>query len=287
VISDMVGAIIIASLAAMATGIFVWLFFDRISGQFLGYKDDFARETTDKFSELFMFVDVSRYFYFYFAVLIFIPILAYALTMDILVGVVLFFGILFSPHFVLKILAKKRLKKFEKQLPDALVMLSGSLRAGASLSIALDNLIKESPAPLSQEFGIFTRERKLGVDMDTAVTNMEKRIPLEDLYMCFSALQISREVGGNLAETLESLAETLRRKLAMEGKIDSLTSQGKLQGVVMSSLPLLLMIALMKIEPTSMGLMFSTKLGWMVFGMIVVMQILGFLAIKKITEIDV
>lgn len=283
----MVGAIIIASLAAMATGIFVWLFFDRISGQFLGYKDTFARETTDKFSELFMFVDVSRYFYFYFAVLIFIPIMVYALTMDVLVGGVLFFGILFSPHFVLKILAKKRLKKFEKQLPDALVMLSGSLRAGASLSIALDNLIKESPAPLSQEFGIFTRERKLGVDMDTAVANMEKRIPLEDLYMCFSALQISREVGGNLAETLESLAETLRRKLAMEGKIDSLTSQGKLQGVVMSSLPLLLMIALMKIEPTSMGLMFSTKLGWMVFAMIVVMQILGFLAIKKITEIDV
>lgn len=286
-IHNMIGKIIIASLVAMTTGIFVWLFFDRISGQFLGYKDTFARETTDKFSELFMFVDVSRYFSFYFAVLIFIPILAYALTMDILVGVLFFFAILFSPHFVLRVLAQKRLKKFEKQLPDALVMLSGSLRAGASLSIALDNLIKESPAPLAQEFGIFARERKLGVDMDTAVANMEKRIPLEDLYMCFSALQISREVGGNLAETLESLAETLRRKLAMEGKIDSLTSQGKLQGVVMSSLPLLLMLALMKIEPKSMGLMFSTKLGWMVFGMIVVMQILGFLAIKKITEIDV
>ncbi len=286
-IDDMIGEIVIASLVAMATGIFVWLFFYRLSNHFLEYKDNFARETTDKFSELFMFVDVSRYLYFYFAVLIVVPILAYALTMDIVVGVLLFLGILFSPHFVLKILSKKRLKKFEKQLPDALVMLSGSLRAGASLSIAMDNLIKESPAPLSQEFSIFTRERKLGVDLDTAVANMEKRIPLEDLYMCLSALQISREVGGNLAETLEALADTLRRKLAMEGKIDSLTSQGKLQGVVMSSLPLILMIALMKIEPVSMGLMFSTKIGWMVFGMILVMQILGFLAIKKITEINV
>ena len=283
----MIGEIIIASLVAMATGIFIWLFFYRVSDQFLDYKDNFARETTDKFSELFLFVDVSRYFYFYLTVLFVVPILAYALTMDILVGVLLFFGILFSPHFVLKILSQKRLKKFEKQLPDALVMLSGSLRAGASLSIAMDNLIKESPAPLSQEFSIFTRERKLGVDLDTAVANMEKRIPLEDLYMCLSALQISREVGGNLAETLEALAETLRRKLAMEGKIESLTSQGKLQGVVMSSLPLILMIALMKIEPKRMGMMFSTKLGWMVFAMIVVMQTLGFLAIKKITEIDV
>ena len=286
-IGDMIGEIIIASLVAMATGIFIWLFFYRISNQFFDYKDNFARETTDKFSELFMFVDVSRYFYFYLAVLLVVPILAYALTDDIVVGVLLFLGIFFSPHFVLKILSRKRLKKFEKQLPDALVMLSGSLRAGASLSIAMDNLIKESPAPLSQEFGIFTKERKLGVDLDTAVANMEKRIPLEDLYMCLSALQISREVGGNLAETLEALAETLRRKLAMEGKIESLTSQGKLQGVVMSSLPLILMIALMKIEPKSMGLMFSTKLGWMVFGMILVMQTLGFLAIKKITEINV
>lgn len=213
--------------------------------------------------------------------------LGYIVTRDIPIAIALFLIILFLPHVVLKILVKKRLKAFEKQLPDAMIMLAGSLRAGASLSIALDNLIKEGEVPLSQEFSLFVRERKLGVDLDTAIANMEKRLPLEDLFMCFSAFQISREVGGNLAETLESLAETLRRKLAMEGKIDSLTAQGKLQGIVMSSLPLLLMAALMKLEPQSMGMMFHTKIGWMVLSMIVVMQTLGFIAIKKITEIDV
>lgn len=283
----MIANLIIAGLVAMATGIFTWLFFLRLREQLVDYKDAFAEETTNKFSELFLFVDVSRYFYYYLAVLLLVPILTYILTKSLLISVALFAGILFSPQYVLKLLTKKRLKKFELQLPDALIMLSGSLRAGASVSIALDNLIKESPAPLRQEFSLFVRERKLGVDMDTAIANMEKRLPLEDLYMCFSAFQISREVGGNLAETLELLAETLRRKLAMEGKIESLTAQGRLQGVVMSSLPLLLMLALMKLEPQSMGMMFHTKIGWMVLGMIIVMQTLGFLAIKKITEIDV
>ncbi len=204
-----------------------------------------------------------------------------------MIGLLTFFVLLVSPFFVLNMLIRQRLKKFERQLPDALVMLSGSLKAGASFSIALDGLIRESPAPLSQEFSLLVREWKLGVDMDTALNNMERRLPLEDLTMFLSAVRISREVGGNLAETLESLADTMRRKLTMEGKIDSLTAQGKLQGIVMTCLPLLLMVALLKLEPDSMGLMFTTKIGWMVLLLIFFMQLLGYLAIRKITEIKV
>lgn len=216
-----------------------------------------------------------------------VPLLTFFVTRYVPLAFIVFIILLFLPRVVLKVLIQRRLKTFEKQLPDAMLMLAGSLRAGASLSIALDNLVKESEAPLSQEFALFIRERKLGVDLDTSIANMEQRIPLEDLFMCFSAFQISREVGGNLAETLELLAETLRKKLEMDGKIDSLTAQGKLQGIVMSALPLVLMAALMKLEPQSMGLMFHTKIGWLVLGTIIVMQILGFMAIKKITEINV
>jgi tight adherence protein B len=94
-------------------------------------------------------------------------------------------------------------------------------------------------------------------------------------------------VGGNLAETLEILADTLRRKLTMEGKIDSLTAQGKLQGIVMSSLPVLLIIVLMRIEPAAMGMLFTTRIGWAVLALVSAMQVLGFLAIRKITSINV
>lgn len=283
----MLGKVIIAFLASVSAGIFSWLFFSQLYDKLAYYKEVLSEMTASKFSELFLFVDISRYFYFYILVVLTMPFVAWELSGDKIVGFLVFLGLLFSPYIILNALIKKRLKKFERQLPDALVMLAGSLRAGASLATALDGLIKESPAPLSQEFSLMVRERKLGVDMDTVIGNMERRLPLEDLYMFLSAVRISREVGGNLSETLEALADTLRRKLTMEGKIDSLTAQGKLQGVVMSSLPIVLMIALLKLEPDTMGLMFTTKIGWMVLAVIFVMQLLGFLAIRKITQINV
>lgn len=279
--------LIIAVLFAVSAGILAWLFFLQMYDKVSHYKEVFAEVTTSKFSELFLFVDVSRYFYLYLTVVLLLPIIIGELSGDILLGVLAFIMLLLSPYFILKLLIARRLKQFERQLPDGLLMLSGSLRAGASLAIALDNLIKESSPPLSQEFSLLVRERKLGVDLDTALENMERRLPLEDLTMALSAIRISREVGGDLAATLETLAETLRRKLTMEGKIDSLTSQGRLQGFVMSGLPLVLMAVLLKIEPDSMRLMFTTRIGWAFLVIILCMQVLGFLAIKKITHINV
>lgn len=277
---------LIAALFAVAAGIFAWLFFLQMYDKVSYYREVFAEMTTSKFSELFLFVDVSRYFYLYLTVTLLLPIIVGELAGDFILAALTFLVLLISPYIVLKILIAKRLKKFERQLPDGLVMMAGSLRAGASLSIALDGLIRESSPPLSQEFSLLVRERKLGVDLDTALENMERRLPLEDLTMALSAIRISREVGGDLAATLETLAETLRRKLTMEGKIESLTAQGKLQGIVMSGLPILLMMVLLRIEPTT-RLMFTTKIGWGFLVMILCMQVLGFLAIKKITKIDV
>jgi tight adherence protein B len=283
----MIIELIIVGLTSVSAGILGWLFCLRMYDKLTYYKQVFSERTTNKFSELFLFVDASRYFYVYIGAVLIFPLVILELSGDIILAGVSFFLILLSPYFVLKLMIKKRLEKFERQLPDALVMLSGSLRSGASIAIALDNLIKESPVPLSQEFSLLVRERKLGVDLDAAITHMEQRLPLEDLSMTLSAIRISREVGGDLAATLESLADTLRRKLTMEGKIVSLTAQGKLQGLVMSGLPIFLMLVLLKIEPATMRLMFTTKIGWVTLFLIFCMQVLGFLAIRKVTKIDV
>jgi len=279
--------LIIAILSAMAAGILAWLFFQSMYDKLAYYRDVVEDITTSKFSELFLFVDVSRYFYFYLLVITITPLVVLELSRDLILALVTFVVLLLSPFIILKVMIRRRMQKFERQLPDALLMLSGSLRAGSSVAIALDSLIKESPAPLSQEFSLMVREQKLGQNLETTVKNMERRIPLEALSMSLSAILISREVGGDLAQTLESLADTLRRKLTMEGKIQSLTAQGKLQGVVMSALPLLLMLVLLKLEPQAMGMMFTTKIGWAVLFLILCMQTLGFIAIRKITRIDV
>ena len=283
----MIANIGIACLVAASAGIFAWLFFLKMYDRLTHYKDTVEEITTNKFSELFLFIDISNYFYYYVAALFLFPVVVGLLSGDISLGILTFFIVLFSPYLILKMMIKKRLKKFEQQLPDALVMVAGSIRSGSSLPIALDSLIKESAPPLSQEFGLYVRERKLGLDRDTAFENLERRVPLEDLSLTLSAVRISSEIGGDLAQTLESLAETLRKKLVMEGKVESLTAQGRLQGIVMSCLPLFLIVALMKLEPAAMGQMFTTKIGWMVLATILCMQVLGFIAIRKITAIDV
>jgi tight adherence protein B len=153
--------------------------------------------------------------------------------------------------------------------------------------MALDSVVQESLPPLAEEFDLLMREIRLGIDLDVAMRNIEKRIPIPDFMMVTAAITIAREVGGNLAEALESVARTLREKLQMEGKIRALTSQGRMQGIVMTCLPLLLMVVLRFIEPKAMAPLFSEPIGWATLGVIAAMEFLGYQSISKITRIDV
>jgi tight adherence protein B len=182
---------------------------------------------------------------------------------------------------------KKRTEAIERQLPDALLMMSGALRAGASFPTALEAVVHETPAPISQEFDLLMREIRLGIDLDIAMRNVERRIPIPDFMMMTAAVTIAREVGGNLAEALESVARTLREKLTMEGKIKALTSQGRMQGIVMTCLPLFLMLVLRFMEPKAMAPLFTEPVGWATLAVIGVMELLGYFSISKITNIDV
>jgi tight adherence protein B len=209
-----------------------------------------------------------------------------------LTGNIIFVGIcvvlaFVSPRWLVSYLAKRRLATFEQQLPDALLMLTGSLRAGASLTIALEGVSLEAKPPISQEFELLLRELRLGVDFGVAVHNLERRVPLQDLAMVTAGMALSREVGANLAETLDSIAKTIRAKLQMEGKIRSLTAQGKMQGIVMACLPLFLILVLRLLEPEAMEPMFTTWYGYVTLAVIAVADMIGYFFIRQITAIDV
>lgn len=263
------------------------LFISRAQAKLARYREDFTHQASSNMADMFMFVDPHRLFRINLIALVVAPILTWVLLRDPVTSIGMFVLILVLPTYVYRSMRAKRLARIEQQLPDALTMVSGALRAGASLSIALDNLVAEQPAPISQEFEILTREQRIGVEFDTSLANMEKRIPLQDFRMLTTALRINREVGGNLAETVESLADTLRRKSTMEGKIRSLTAQGKLQGIVMTGLPVLLGVLLNFLEPAAMSKLWTTGVGWMVLTVIIVMELMGYAMIKKITSIDV
>jgi tight adherence protein B len=250
------------------------------------------KETTETqaktgLEDLFIFVDASKLFYFNIAALFIIPGLLWGLTGNpVLVGGAAAI-IVIIPRFAVNFLRKRRFKLFEKQLPDALLMVSGAMRAGASLTVAMEGMVKEQRPPLSQEFELMLREQRLGVDFDTALRNMEGRLPLPDFVMVVSGMRISREVGGNLADILETLADTLRRKHQMEGKIEALTAQGKMQGIVMTGLPIFLMLILTQMEPEAMSPLYNTWYGWVTLAVVAVLLSIGYLAIRKITTIDV
>jgi tight adherence protein B len=237
--------------------------------------------------DLFIFVDPTRLFYYNVAALFIVPAILWGLTQNPVIAGGAAAIIVILPRFAVGFLRKRRFKDFEKQLPDALLMVSGAMRAGASLTVAMEGMVKESRPPLSQEFELMLREQRLGVDFDSALRNMEKRMPIPDFVMVVSGMRISREVGGNLADILETLADTLRRKHQMEGKIDALTAQGRMQGIVMTGLPLFLMLILTQMEPEAMAPLYHTWYGWITLAVVGVLLSIGYLAIRKITTIDV
>lgn len=192
-----------------------------------------------------------------------------------------------GPRLTVAYLAKKRTQRFVYQLPDALLALASALRAGSNLTKGLELLATRQPAPLAQEFTIVLAEYRIGRQLADSLTDMRKRIATPELDLMNTAINVSRRVGGNLADTLEALAKTLQEKAHIEGKIDALTSMGRAQGWVVAFLPVFIGFVLYQQQPERMSLMFTEWYGWIVLAVIAVMMVMAGWMIRKIVNIDV
>jgi tight adherence protein B len=246
-----------------------------------------AREVEQSLADAFVFVSRQRVVGWTLLAIVLLPCGAFLLSGSMLVALAAVPVALTVPRRYLAQMRRKRIATLERQLPDALLMMAAALRAGASFPAALESTVQETLPPISQEFELLMREIRLGIDLDVAMRNVEQRIPVPDFLMVTAAVTITREVGGNLAEALESVARTLRDKLQMEGKIRALTSQGRMQGIVMTCLPLVLMLVLRLLEPVAMAPLFSEPVGWGTLAVIAVLEWLGYQSISRITNIDV
>jgi tight adherence protein B len=271
--------------AAVFAAAFLLMF--AITAGYGAYQERFTRVARSKLEDAFVFIDPNKLFFVTLAGTTLVPGLAWWLTGSLMLPVLIAVLALALPKISFAIIHAKRRTKMVTQLPDVLLMLGSSLRAGTSLQIALDLAIRETPAPLAQELGIVVQEQRLGVALEDALETMAARLKLEEIELVVTAMTIAREVGGNLAETLDRLAATLRAKATMEGKIKSLTSQGKLQGLIVGSLPLFLMAVLSVMQHDAMMPLFHTLVGWAVLGVIAILEAIGFFMIKKIVTIDV
>ncbi|OPY55961.1 MAG: Bacterial type II secretion system protein F domain protein [Pelotomaculum sp. PtaU1.Bin035] len=193
----------------------------------------------------------------------------------------------YLPHFGLRMAKAKRLNKFNGQIGDALVIMANSLRSGFSFLQAMDMVRKEIPNPIAKEFGVALQEMNWGTPTEEALLNMASRVNSEDLELVVTAVLIQRQVGGNLAEVLDNIANTIRERVRIKGEIKTLTAQGRISGLIIGLLPALLTIVIYLLNPDYIKLLFSSKAGLMMVSIAVLSQILGLTLIKKIVQIPV
>jgi tight adherence protein B len=251
------------------------------------YRDKFADDAQDNLRNMFVYIESKQLISLNIVAIIVVTLFSFLLFRSLLLTAICFVATLFLPKALFAFFKKRRLEAITGQLPDALLLICGTLRAGASLQTAIGQMAREIRPPISQEFLLMLREQRFGVSFDDALENLERRIPNEEFQLVCAAMKISRETGGNLAETLERLSETIRQKLTIEGKIRALTAQGKLQGIVVGLLPVLLILVLFQMEPAAMAPLLVTWYGWLTMAAIFVFLLVGGLIIRKIVNIDV
>ena len=200
----------------------------------------------------------------------------------------------FAPRFWLNFRKGGRLKKFNSQLPDTVTLIANALRAGSSFLQAIELVVRESQPPISIEFGRVIREVNLGLPFDIALENMVKRVRSEDFELMATAIAIQHQVGGNLAEILDSIAFTIRERIRIKGEIRTLTAQQRMSGYVVGALPFGLAFFIYLAAPKFFDPMFvkppdviGIPLGLILMGIAVMSMGAGFFFIRKIVDIEV
>ena len=191
------------------------------------------------------------------------------------------------PRVLSRALAARWKRRIAQQLPDALSLWAGLLRAGQGSQHALAQVAARQAAPLGQELRFILGQPRMGVPLESAFASLRERAGLADLRLLSTLLATHRDVGGNLAESLQRLADLLRGRLVMEARIAALTSQGRMQGLVVGLLPLLLLVVLYVMERDAMRVLHTTWQGWVALALIGLLELTGFLLIRRIVRIDV
>lgn len=241
-----------------------------------------------------MFIEISldRAMRFYAGYLIGLFVLGVLLLWPS-VGGGFFIGLVFVyagwkiPGKVINILHKRRITRFVMQMVDGLSLMSNAMRSGLNVPQALQLVTDELPNPISQEFTLVLSQNKLGVTLEDAMSNLSVRMTHDDIEMFTTSVNILKETGGNLAETFDSISYTIRERIKIESKIQAMTAQGVMQGVIVVLMPFALGAILYSIDPERIRPMFTTIPGWAMLLVMMSLQAIGAFTIWKIVQVRV
>ena len=170
---------------------------------------------------------------------------------------------------------------------DALSLMSNGLKSGLSIVQSLALVTQEMPNPIQQEFSLVLSQNKVGVSLEDAFSNLATRVQGDDVEMFVTSINILKETGGNLAETFDTIVNTIRERIKVESKIAALTAQGFYQGVFVMMIPPILGVVFYQTDPDFMRPLVTTPIGWVIVMGIILLESIGFFVIMKIVKIDV
>jgi tight adherence protein B len=218
--------------------------------------------------------------------------LAAGLAAQVLIGNAILTGVVvvlvaLGPILLLRRRSRKRVEAFQAQLPDVLNLLAGSMRAGWGLLQAVGIVVKEMGPPAGVEFARVVTETRLGLPLEDALQRMSDRVESDDFTWAVTAISIQREVGGNLAEVLDLVAETIRERSGLRGQINALTGEGRLSAGVLITLPFLEALVLWMLNPGYFGKLFSSPIGLLAGGAALLLIAVGTIWLRRIVTIEV
>lgn len=191
------------------------------------------------------------------------------------------------PLVVLHVLRVRRMQRFARQFPDTLELLARALRAGNSLVVGCQIVSDDMIGPVAVEFGVFCRGQSLGTSLQQGLDQLCSRVPNRDLRFFADCVAMQREMGGNLAEICEKIADIVRERFRILSQVQALTGEGRLSGTVLLALPFVLLLAIYHLSPDYVEVLFTDPLGRKLLAGAAVLQLAGAFCIKKIVDIDV
>lgn len=245
----------------------------------------FSRRLEDELYDIGIRMTGTRFLILWFCATLGLPMIAILLGLSGLIAVLIACVCAMLPLLYVKMKRSSRRTKLEAQLVDAITILVSGLRAGHSFQSAMNSIVTEMEAPISEEFGRVFREQLHGLDMAASMDRMNERVGSPDLEMLCTAILIQRDIGGNLAEILENISGTIQSRLQLKKDIKTRTASGRLSGYVIGALPILLLVALSLINPDYSSMFFQTQIGHILLIVSGVLEVIGFLVIRKIVNV--
>ena len=276
---------------------FAWMFVDALNEGTGNYATAMGAETSRQFEDVFMFVSPAKiarlgrigalaaFFLF------FIPLFSFTNIVSTVAGILL--GILAGlfvftiPGRYVRFLRNRRRVRFHEQLVEALGTMSNALRAGFSINQAFESVVDTGEKPIAQEFSVLLQQMRVGMSFDEALASLDQRVGSDDLTLVCTSIDIARRTGGNLTEIFDKISETIRGRMRIERRVRTLTAQGRMQGIIVSCMPLLLGIAMFVLKPDTMKPFVFSFSGAVCIAITLALVTVGWLLIRKITRIEV